>query len=61
LVVFTLISPFSVPQKIMSLAAYMLVILLPADNLPNFFGIPLNQICLTNWFQVKQLILRCSG
>jgi hypothetical protein len=59
LCIITLISPFSVPQKIISLAAYMLVILLPADILPNFFGTPLNQICLRSLFQFNQLIFHC--
>lgn len=35
-VVLTLINPVSVPQKIMSFAVNMLVILLPADSLPTF-------------------------
>jgi len=53
---FTLISPVSVPQKMMSLAARMLVILLPADILPNFFGVPLNHIWFGKLISDKEVI-----
>lgn len=39
-----LINPVSVPQKMMSFAAKMLVILLPADSLPTFCCFSLNHI-----------------
>lgn len=47
-VLFTLITPASVPQKTMSLPVRRLVILLPADNLPTFCCVLLNQILFSN-------------